>query len=121
MIAISLPDRTINDCNLVSKRPNMIAIIENLISRDSSINSHVTLQDEFRHCNHIWPLLKQIAIIYGPYNMVRFGFPIAIIFSPFMTKIAIIFGPHHKNYCNNMWSGPIYGQINLPLLFGTIV
>ena len=52
--------------------------------------------------------------------MVRFGFMIAIIFSPFRDqhcnhiwslfaiKIAIIFGPHRKKYCNLKWSSPIY-------------
>ena len=58
-------------------------------------------------------LPKIIAIIFGPYwnglqsYMAHSGSIIAIIFSPFLTKLAIIFGPHHKSYCNYMWSSPI--------------
>ena len=43
-IANSVPNPTIYDCNLFQKGPNMIAVIENLFSRDSSRNhSHVTV------------------------------------------------------------------------------
>ena len=44
MLAISNLKRTIYACNLFEKGPNMLAIIENLFSRDSSRNhGHVTL------------------------------------------------------------------------------
>ena len=43
MIAICFPNRTIYDCNLFQKGPNMTAIVEKYFSRDSSRNhTHVT-------------------------------------------------------------------------------
>ena len=79
-IAISVSNRTIYDCNLVQKRPYMIAMIEILFSRDSSSDS--------RQCNHIWSLLKQISILYG-----QLWIPLAIIFSRFFDQD-----------CNHIWS-----------------
>ena len=57
-------------CNLFQKGPDMIGIIGNLPSLDSSRNhSHVIL-GHFRHCNRIWSQLVRIAIIYGPIRSV---------------------------------------------------
>ena len=88
MNAISIPNRTIYDCNLFQNGPNMIAMIEILFFSDSSRNhSHVTL-GQFstlqsylvpigKDCNHMWsdpevtlqsylfPFVTQIAIIFG--------------------------------------------------------
>ena len=97
MIAITYGKRTIYDCNLFQKGPNMIAMIENLLSCDSSKNhSHVTLGQLStlqsylvpigQDCNHIWSdseLRLQSDLV------------------PFLTNIAIIFDPHDKNYCNH--------------------
>ena len=65
MLAISNPKRTIYACNLFQLGPHMLAIIENLFSRDSSRNhSHVILErfstlqayvvPNKQDCKHIW-------------------------------------------------------------------
>ena len=65
MIAMSTPKRTIYECNLFQKGPNMIAIIETLFSRHLSRNHSDVTQGKFstlqsylvlfeRDCNHIW-------------------------------------------------------------------
>ena len=81
MNAISIPNWTIYDCNIFQKEPNMIAMIQNLFSRDSSRNHvHVTLAK--------FPILQSYLV-------------------HFVIKIVIIFFPYHKNYCNHKWSTPI--------------
>ena len=55
MNAMSISNRTIYDCNLFQKGPNMIAIIANLFSRDS-----------FRNHGHvIQRLIFDIAVVFG--------------------------------------------------------
>ena len=64
MVAISIPNPTINDCNLFQKGQNLIAIIENTFSRDSFRNHiyvtlgrfsslHSYLVSIGKDCNHI--------------------------------------------------------------------
>ena len=134
MIAISIPKRTIYDCDPFQKGANMIAIIEILFSRDSSGNhNHVTrgristLQSYLvlfeKDCNHIWSVLelrlqsylllfeKDCNHIWSVLELRLQSYQV-----PFVTNIAIMFGPHsnfvcnhmcyhiHRNYCNHKWS-----------------
>jgi len=85
MIAIAIPNRTIYDCNLFQKRSNMIAIIENLFQRDSSRNHNDVTLEQFS-------TLQSYLVL-------------------FVGKIAITPGPHDENYCNYMWSIPIFWSI----------
>ena len=99
MIAILATKGTTYDCNLISE----------------SDFSHVTLERFPRLQSYLVPLEKHCHHIFT----IRFGFMVAIIFSPLtkvtkiaymvlmVTLIAIIYGPFHKNYCNHMRSGPI--------------
>ena len=114
MIAISIPNRTIYDCNPFQKGPNMIAMIENLFPHDSSNNhSHVTLtrfprlQSYLvlfeRDCNHIWSDSELRLQSY----LVPLVTNIAIIFGHFAINIAIIFSPYFYCHCNHKWSSPI--------------
>ena len=100
MIAMSIPNRTIYDCNLSQLGPNMIAMIDNLLSRDSSKNhSHVTLgrisilQSYLvpigKDCNHIW---SDSVLTLQSYLV------------PLVMKIAFILGPHFDHHCNHIWS-----------------
>ena len=81
MIAVSISNRSIYNCNLYQLRPNMIAMIEKFFSRDSSRNhSHVIaiiLQSPLqsylvpigKDCNHIcsdWELTLQSYLV--PYE-----------------------------------------------------
>ena len=65
----------------------MIAISE--IVPESRVYDFWTslFKTNFDDCSHIWSVFERIAI------MVRFGFVIAIVFSPFRDQ-----------YCNHIWS-----------------
>ena len=78
----------------------MIAMIDNLLSRDSSKNhSHVTLGQIFilqsysvpigKDCNHIW---SDSVLTLQSYLV------------PLVMKIAFILGPHFDHHCNHIWS-----------------
>ena len=111
MIAIPNPNRTIYDCNFFQKGPNMIAMIENLFSRNSCRNhSHVTLgristlQSYLdlieTDCNHIWSALDLSLRSYSV---------------PFLSKLAIIFGPHIKIIA--IINGPaLYNSLKIPVI-----
>ena len=100
MLTISIPNRTIYDCNPFQKEPNMIAIIEILFSRDWSRNhSHVTrgripiLQSYLvffeKDCNHVWSDSELRLQLY----LVRY-----------FIKITLILRTRFDHHCNHIWS-----------------
>ena len=106
MLAISKPKRTIYACNLFQKGPNMVEIIENLFTRDSS--------RKHRDCKYKQSVLAMRLQAY----LVQIN-----------NIIASIFGPYHKNHNNHMQFSPIFqtrygfstgkkGQGNLSQMIG---
>ena len=78
MNAISTPIRTKYDCNVENRR-------------DYDFRTNLAKRN-FDHCSHIWPVLKEIAIIFGPYR----NLDCIHIWSLFIIKIAIIFSPKNN-------------------------
>ena len=89
MIAISIPKRTIYDCNPFQKGSNMTAM--------PKFVPESRVYDESRENN-----ISMIAMIFAPFWKGLQSYQV-----PFVTKIAIIFGPHGNFVCNHKWSGPI--------------
>ena len=100
MIAMSIPNRTIYDCNLSQLGPNMIAMIDNLLSRDSSKNhSHVTLGRISILQSYLVPIGKDCYHIWSDSKLRLQSYLV-----PILANIAIIFSPYYNCHYNHIWA-----------------
>ena len=113
MIAILITNGTKYDCN-DNHNGDHIWLQSVPIKTKKTAIMFTWLKHEFRDCNHIWSLMERIAIIYGVNcdNCIHIWFSLwsrlQSYLVPRITIDAAIFGPLHKNYCNHIWSSPIF-------------